>query len=94
MRILLDESLPRPLGRLLEGHDVSTVTGRQWTGLKNGELLRLAGEQFDAVLTADQNLELLGVLDELELLRDIHTAEEQLAAGEGVGHAEARRRVR
>ena len=34
------------------------------------------------------------MLDELELLRDIHTAEEQLAAGEEIGHAEARRRGR
>ena len=33
------------------------------------------------------------LLDELELLRDIHAAEAQLAAGEGVPHEVARERV-
>jgi hypothetical protein len=28
-----------------------------WTSLTNGELLRQAAAQFDAVLTADQNIE-------------------------------------
>lgn len=57
MRILLDESLPRPLGALLIGHLASTVRDEGWTSLKNGELLRRAAERFDALLTADQNLE-------------------------------------
>lgn len=57
MRILLDESLPRPLGALLSGHTASTVQELGWTSLKNGELLRRAAERFDALLTADQNLE-------------------------------------
>lgn len=33
------------------------------------------------------------VVEELELLRDIHAAESQLARGEGVSHAEARSKV-
>jgi len=33
------------------------------------------------------------ILDELQLLRDIHTAEEQLANGEGISHAQARQRI-
>ncbi len=28
-----------------------------WSGLRNGELLRLAASDFDVLLTADQNLE-------------------------------------
>jgi len=28
-----------------------------WSGVKNGELLRLAASDFDVLLTADQNLE-------------------------------------
>jgi hypothetical protein len=28
-----------------------------WTGSRNGELLQLAAGEFDALLTADQNLE-------------------------------------
>jgi hypothetical protein len=57
VRILLDESLPRPLRTLLAGHQVSTVRDESWTSLTNGELLRRAAERFDVVLTADQNLE-------------------------------------
>lgn len=58
MRILLDESLPRQLARELPGHDVRTVVQQEWTGLKNGELLRRAmSEGFEVFITADQNLE-------------------------------------
>jgi prevent-host-death family protein len=34
------------------------------------------------------------LLEELELLRDVHLAEQQLAAGEGVPHEEAREQIR
>ena len=57
VRILLDESLPRPLSQLLTGHDVSTVAREGWTSLDNGALLRQAATTFDVVLTADQNIE-------------------------------------
>ena len=57
MRILLDESLPRRLRSTLPGHSVSTVTQRGWSGTENGELLRIAAQEFDVFLTADQNLE-------------------------------------
>lgn len=57
MRILLDESLPRPISRFLVGHDVSTVAREGWTSLTNGALLREAATRFDVMLTADQNLE-------------------------------------
>lgn len=57
MRVLLDESLPRPLAKLLTGHTVRTVTQMTWTSLPNGELFRRAADDFDVVLTADQNVE-------------------------------------
>jgi len=57
VRLLLDESLPRPLADLLTGHEVRTVTQIGWTGLSNGVLLRQAAPAFDALLTADQNIE-------------------------------------
>jgi len=57
MRILLDESLPRSLAQELSDHEVQTVQSRGWAGLKNGELLRLASAEFQALLTGDQNLE-------------------------------------
>ena len=57
MRILLDESRPRPLARLLPGHEVRTVAEMGWSGTRNGPLLTLAAADFDVLLTADQNLE-------------------------------------
>lgn len=57
MRILLDESLPRGLKGLLQGLDVMTVPERGWQGVRNGELLTLASQEFNVFLTADQSLE-------------------------------------
>jgi len=57
MRILLDESLPIELRLDITGHDVRDVTGMGWSGLKNGELLARAATSFDALVTADQNIE-------------------------------------
>lgn len=57
MRVLLDESVPRQLAPLLEGHSVSTVPREGWAGVTNGELLRLASQGFDALVTGDRNLE-------------------------------------
>ena len=57
MRILLDECVPRKLTRELPGHECRTVTEMGWAGIKNGRLLRLAENQFDVFLTADQNLQ-------------------------------------
>lgn len=56
MHILLDENLPRDLAALLLGHQVETVAGRGWSGIQNGELLALAGADFDAFLTMDRRL--------------------------------------
>lgn len=56
MRLLLDESLPSRLRRSLPGHAVATVVEMGWGGVKNGRLLALASQQFDAFLTADKNL--------------------------------------
>src|SRR5439155_12850506 len=57
VRVLLDESLPRPFAALLTRHDVYTVAAMGWAGKENGELLRLAADSFDVLLTADRNLE-------------------------------------
>ena len=58
MHLLLDESLPRPLARLLPEHDVRTVAAMGWGGKRNSELLQLAAAAFDAVLTAGAALKL------------------------------------
>ena len=56
MRVLLDECLPRTLGRELAGHDVVTVPDMGWAGRTNGELLRLMRGQFDVFITVDQGM--------------------------------------
>jgi len=56
MRILVDESLPRYVKRMLPAHVALTVQDMGWTGTKNGKLLSLAEGQFDVFLTADKNL--------------------------------------
>ncbi|MEZ4669953.1 MAG: DUF5615 family PIN-like protein [Anaerolineae bacterium] len=57
MRVLIDECLPRKLKRELSEHDAKTVAEMGWTGIKNGALLRLMAEQFDAFITIDQNMQ-------------------------------------
>ena len=57
MRVLLDENLPHDLIADFTGHEVLTVQGLGWAGVKNGELLRRAGGQVDAFLTMDRQLE-------------------------------------
>ena len=56
MRVLLDECLPRKLGLLLTGHEVTTVQRAGWSGIVNGRLLLLIAGRYDAFITVDQNL--------------------------------------
>lgn len=58
MKVLLDENLPQQLRRELPGHEVFTAGYMGWSGVENGELLRLAAEAgFDAVISNDRGLE-------------------------------------
>lgn len=59
MKVLLDECTPRILKReiILHGHDCVTVQEAGWSGKKNGELLDLAEEHFDVLVTIDANIE-------------------------------------
>ena len=56
MRVLLDECAPKRLGSLIAGHDVSTVPDAGWAGIANGELLKVAADRFDVLVTVDHNL--------------------------------------
>ena len=58
MRVLLDEHLPVDLAQELRGHQVDTVVGRGWAGLKNGELLQRMRGEYEVLVTMDRNLEL------------------------------------
>lgn len=58
MKILLDECVTRKLKNYLTDFEVFTVAQMSWSGLKNGNLMKVAIEnQFDVFLTVDKNLE-------------------------------------
>lgn len=58
MRVLLDENLDRRLRSSFDADfEVVTVAEEGWSGKQNGELLRLAEEMFDALVTMDQGIE-------------------------------------
>ena len=69
MRLLLDESVPGPLGSYFpSSYQVETVQHMGWAGRSNGDLLALAAESgFDAFVTADQGIEYQQNLDQLSL---------------------------
>jgi len=56
MRVLFDENVPRKLKWLIKA-EVVTVPEMDWGGIKNGELLRLAEQQFDVLLTLDKGIQ-------------------------------------
>ena len=58
-RVILDENLPQPL-RLLSGdHEVVTVQYQGWSGIQNGDLLKL----IDGAVTRHDNHVKSGELD-------------------------------
>jgi hypothetical protein len=42
--------------RLLTNHSCASVQAQGWSGIKNGELLRLAETNFDLFITSDRNI--------------------------------------
>jgi hypothetical protein len=56
MRILFDQGTPVPLRTFLVGHNVATTYEMNWAELENGELLKAAQIEFDALVTTDQSL--------------------------------------
>lgn len=56
MRVLLDENVPHDLIAQLIGHDVMTVQGLGWAGLKNGDLLARACGVVEVFVTMDRKL--------------------------------------
>jgi hypothetical protein len=55
-KVILDENLPQPLRHLLAPHEVVTTHYMGWSGIQNGELIRLIDADFDVLITADKNL--------------------------------------
>ena len=57
IRVLLDEGVPERLRQAFSpGFIVETVGYREWKGVKNGDLLRIAEQYFDALVTVDKGL--------------------------------------
>ncbi len=56
MKVLLDECVPKRLRNKIPGHNIKTVQEAGWDGIKNGELLKKARENFEAFITVDRNL--------------------------------------
>jgi hypothetical protein len=57
MRLLLDESVPKKLGFLLEPHFVRSAQSAGFAGLLNGDLLAaMKRDGFEVLITFDQNL--------------------------------------
>jgi predicted nuclease of predicted toxin-antitoxin system len=54
--VLLDENLPRLLKGDLPQFDVRTVREMGWSAKSNGELLQIADENFEVLVTADRSL--------------------------------------
>lgn len=58
MKLLIDENLPKRLKQDFVEHEIFTVRDKGWNSKKNGELLELmTAENFDVLITFDQNLE-------------------------------------
>ena len=58
MRVLLDEHLNWRLARTFSAaHEVRSVRGMGWTGMRNGDLLSAAAQAFDVLLTMDRSME-------------------------------------
>ena len=67
MRVLVDHCVPRPLARLLVGHEVRTTRQEGWQDLSNGVLLATAAPKFDVFVTVDRNLASQQALSNLPL---------------------------
>jgi hypothetical protein len=57
MKVLLDECLPRKLKFEIDAEFVQTVPEAGWASKQNGELLGLAEQSFDVLITNDRNME-------------------------------------
>ena len=56
MKLLLDEHMPHDFRYYLPEHEVRTVDYMGWKGKGNGELIALAKDDFDALITLDQKI--------------------------------------
>jgi predicted nuclease of predicted toxin-antitoxin system len=56
MKIIIDECVPHIVKKRLPQRQIKTVQEMGWAGVKNGELLKLVGAEFEVFITSDKNL--------------------------------------
>ena len=56
MKLLIDESVNVRLRHHFPGHDAQTVDYMGWKGFDNGDLLALAVQEFDVMITRDRRI--------------------------------------
>jgi predicted nuclease of predicted toxin-antitoxin system len=57
LKVVLDQNVPAPLARLLQGHDARHTSNLGWEALSNGDLLAAAeADGFELLITADKNI--------------------------------------
>jgi hypothetical protein len=57
MKILFDNGTPKPIARVLIGHEVAFARGIGWHELENGALIQQAEEaSYDLLLSTDKNI--------------------------------------
>ncbi len=56
MKILIDECVPRPIIKFFVGHHAKTAQEIGWGAYNNGQLLRLAENEYDLFITSDKNI--------------------------------------
>jgi hypothetical protein len=56
VRILLDECVDWRLSREIFGHEVKSARQMGWSAVKNGALLSIASQHFNAFVTVDRNI--------------------------------------
>jgi hypothetical protein len=56
IKIIIDECVPNIVKRGLPDREIVSVQNKGWSGIKNGELLKLVEPEFDVFITSDKNL--------------------------------------
>jgi len=79
MRILIDERIDPRVKQLFVQHDVATVHDKGWDALEDRQLLLVAQQEFDVLVTIDGGLELQQNLAKFGIaIVVVHVAKNQL----------------
>lgn len=67
MKIIIDECVPHIVKKRLPERQIKSVQEMGWSGVKNGELLKLVEAEFDIFITSDKNLRYQQNLEKREI---------------------------